>query len=75
MELDLIPEAEWEIWYQDNFDLEWPLQMEIADFGLVKGQIELWGVTCLRLFSRMVYASPCFTTANQVSSVLLIVSS
>lgn len=34
--------AEWEIWYQDNFDLESQRQLEIAGNGLVKGLMELW---------------------------------
>ena len=38
----LINTAEWEIWYQDNFDLECPRQMELSGCGLVKGLIELW---------------------------------
>jgi hypothetical protein len=41
-DFDIILEAEWEIWYQDNFDLECPRQMEIEGRGLVKGLIELW---------------------------------
>jgi GNAT superfamily N-acetyltransferase len=40
--LDLIPEAEWEIWYQDTFDADCPRQVELAGHGLVKGLIELW---------------------------------
>ena len=42
IELDLISEAEWQIWYQDTFDLECPRQVDIAGRGLVKGLIELW---------------------------------
>ena len=38
----LINTAEWEIWYQDNFDLECPRQMELSGRGLIKGLIELW---------------------------------
>lgn len=40
--IDLAPEAEWEIWYQDTFDRECPRQVEIAGIGLLKGLIELW---------------------------------
>jgi len=34
--------AEWELWYQDNFDLECPRQLERAGRGLISGLIELW---------------------------------
>jgi hypothetical protein len=40
--IDPVPDAEWEIWYQDTFDRECPRQVEIAGLGLVKGLIELW---------------------------------
>jgi len=40
--IDLVRDAEWEIWYQDTFDRECPRQVEIAGRGLVKGLIELW---------------------------------
>ena len=39
---DLIPQAEWEIWYQDTFDVDCPRQVELAGRGLVKGLVELW---------------------------------
>ncbi|MFC1885541.1 hypothetical protein ACFLZM_00575 [Thermodesulfobacteriota bacterium] len=42
IDLDLIPEAEWKIWYQDTFDLDCPRQVDLAGRGLVKGLIELW---------------------------------
>ena len=38
---DLVPEAEWKIWFQDNFDLECPRQVDLAGRGLVKGLMEL----------------------------------
>lgn len=40
--LDLAPEAEWEIWYQDTFDTGSPRQVERAGRGLVRGLAELW---------------------------------
>jgi GNAT superfamily N-acetyltransferase len=42
MTLDLVPEAEWEIWHQDTFDVDCPRQVELAGRGLVKGLVELW---------------------------------
>jgi hypothetical protein len=39
---DLVPEAEWKIWYQDTFDAGSPRQVELASRGLVKGLVELW---------------------------------
>lgn len=39
---DPAPEAAWEIWYQDTFDLECPRQVDVAGVGLVNGLIELW---------------------------------
>ena len=41
-DLELIPEAEWEIWYQDTFDQDCPRTVDLAGRGLVKGLIELW---------------------------------
>ena len=38
----LLSSKEWEIWYQDNFDLECPRQLELAGRGLINGLIELW---------------------------------
>jgi hypothetical protein len=38
----LVPDVEWEIWYQDTFDRECPRQVEIAGLGLAEGLIELW---------------------------------
>ncbi len=40
--IDLAPEAEWQVWYQDTFDRECPRQVEVAGQGLVQGLIELW---------------------------------
>jgi hypothetical protein len=40
--IDPVPDAEWEIWYEDTFDRECPRQVEIAGFGLAKGLVELW---------------------------------
>lgn len=34
--------AQWELWYQDKFDIASPRQMELAGRGLVKGLVELW---------------------------------
>jgi len=39
---DPVPEAEWEVWYEDRFDRECPRQVEIAGRGLAEGLIELW---------------------------------
>jgi hypothetical protein len=39
---NLTPEAEWEIWYQDTFDVDCPRQVELAGRGLDKGLVELW---------------------------------
>lgn len=35
-------DAEWEIWYDDTFDQEFPRQIELAGRGLVAGLSELW---------------------------------
>jgi hypothetical protein len=40
--IDPVPDAEWEIWYEDTFDRECPRQVEIAGLGLMKGLAELW---------------------------------
>ena len=40
--LELAPDARWKIWFQDNFDLECPRQVELVGHGLVKGLMELW---------------------------------
>lgn len=37
-----INSAEWEIWYQDTFDIECPRQLELVGRGLINGLIELW---------------------------------
>lgn len=39
---DPVPDAEWEIWYEDTFDRECPRQVEIAGLGLARGLVELW---------------------------------
>ena len=38
----LIRSAEWEIWYQDTFDLACPRQLELAGRGLINGLVKLW---------------------------------
>jgi len=39
---DPISIAEWDLWYQDNFDLECPRQISRSGQGLIVGLIELW---------------------------------
>jgi hypothetical protein len=39
---DPIPEAEWQVWYQDTFDRECPLSVDVRGQGLAIGLIELW---------------------------------
>lgn len=39
---DPITQAEWNFWYQDNFDLECPRQLDKTGRGLIEGLIELW---------------------------------
>lgn len=39
---DPAPEAEWDLWYQDNFDYECPRQIEMSGVGLANGLTELW---------------------------------
>lgn len=39
---DPAPDAEWDLWYQDNFDYECPRQIEASGVGLLKGLTELW---------------------------------
>ncbi len=41
-EVDLVTQAEWNFWYQDNFDLECPRQLDNSGRGLIEGLIELW---------------------------------
>jgi hypothetical protein len=36
------PEAEWEVWYRDTFDLECPPSVDINGRGLARGLMELW---------------------------------
>jgi hypothetical protein len=36
------PEAEWELWYRDTFDIECPPNVDVCGRGLVKGLMELW---------------------------------
>lgn len=40
--VDLDSLVEWQLWYQDTFDLECPRQVELAGRGLVAGLVELW---------------------------------
>ena len=37
-----INQAEWQLWYQDNFDLECPRRVDRSGRGLIRGLIELW---------------------------------
>lgn len=37
-----INSADWEIWYQDNFEIPGHRKMELAGCGLVNGLVELW---------------------------------
>jgi hypothetical protein len=39
---DPSPEAEWQVWYQDTFDRECPLSVDVRGRGLAMGLIELW---------------------------------
>ena len=39
---DPAPEAEWEVWYRDTFDLECPPSVDVSGRDLVKGLMELW---------------------------------
>ncbi|MFC2031217.1 hypothetical protein ACFLWA_10860 [Chloroflexota bacterium] len=39
---DPYPDAQWQVWYQDNFDRECPRQIEVAGQGLAEGLCELW---------------------------------
>ena len=39
---DPAPEAEWELWYRDTFDLECPPSVDARGRGLVRGLMELW---------------------------------
>ena len=41
-DIKIINTAEWELWYQDNFELECPRQMDLSGRGLVEGLMELW---------------------------------
>ena len=40
--VDSAPDAEWEVWYQDNFDRETPRQVDVAGRGFAAGLTELW---------------------------------
>ena len=40
--VDPVPDAEWQVWYQDMFDRECPRQVEITGQGLTAGLAELW---------------------------------
>ena len=39
---DPIARAEWNLWYQDNFDRECPRQIDQSGTGLINGLIALW---------------------------------
>ena len=39
---NLIVTANWEIWYQDSFDIETPRKIELSGVGLIKGLNALW---------------------------------
>jgi hypothetical protein len=39
---DPAPEAKWELWYRDTFDLECPPSVDASGRGLVTGLMELW---------------------------------
>ena len=39
---DPLPEAVWEVWYRDTFDLECPPSVDVRGRGLTKGLMELW---------------------------------
>jgi hypothetical protein len=39
---DPLPEAEWQVWYQDTFDRECPLSVDVRGRGLAIGLAELW---------------------------------
>lgn len=41
-DIELLPEAVWEIWYQDTFDRESPRRVDLSGRGLVNGLVELW---------------------------------
>ncbi len=41
-ERDLLDKVQWEIWYQDNFDLSTSRQKVAVGNGLIQGLIELW---------------------------------
>lgn len=41
-DIELLPEAAWEIWYQDTFDRESPRSVDLSGNGLVNGLVELW---------------------------------
>jgi len=39
---DPLPEAVWEVWYRDTFDLECPPSVDVRGRGLATGLTELW---------------------------------
>lgn len=41
-DVGLVSDAEWELWHQDNFDLESPRLVEKSGQGLAEGLKELW---------------------------------
>ena len=36
------PDAEWEVWYRDTFDLECPPRVDVNGRALARGLMELW---------------------------------
>lgn len=39
---DPAPDAEWQVWYRDAFDLECPPSVDVSGRGLAQGLMELW---------------------------------
>jgi hypothetical protein len=39
---DPYPAEEWEVWYVDTFDRDFPPRLEVGGRGLVQGLVELW---------------------------------
>jgi hypothetical protein len=39
---DPAPDAEWQVWYRDTFDLECPPSVDVSGRGLAQGLVELW---------------------------------
>jgi hypothetical protein len=41
-DLDPVPDAEWQVWYEDTFDRACPRRIDASGRGLVRGLAELW---------------------------------